>query len=217
LGGGDVQSPSNLLADPLAAAAASNFAFEQLEAMLLLQQQQQQQQQQHFQQQLNSSNAFGNSMLDGLLLNHAATEVMNHTATNAAVANSTNNNAATTAYTKQIPVKAAAGRPTLNDAVDKVHCECGGTHLSPHTTKGAASWRNHVLTKRHQKFLQHQQLQQQLQQQHAAEQDEDEHEYDQSDMNEELAANAVPVTSFSIGPNSNDSGDGNSLYTGEPV
>jgi hypothetical protein len=155
-------------------------------------------------------------LLDGLLLNHAANEAMNYAATGT-VAASSNNNAVITAYTKQIPVKAAAGRPTVND-VDKVHCECGGTHLSPHTTKGAASWRNHVLTKQHQKFLQHQQLQQQLQQQQAAaEQDEDEHEYSQSDMTEELAANAVPVTSFSIGPNSNDSGDGNSLYTGEPV
>jgi len=35
----------------------------------------------------------------------------------------------------------------------KVKCACGGTHLPTGTTKGAASWRAHVMTKRHQKWM----------------------------------------------------------------
>lgn len=35
----------------------------------------------------------------------------------------------------------------------KIRCGCGGTHLPPGTPKGAASWRNHVMTKRHQKWM----------------------------------------------------------------
>lgn len=39
-------------------------------------------------------------------------------------------------------------------AVDgKVRCDCGGTHLPPGTARGAQSWRNHVMTKRHQKWM----------------------------------------------------------------
>jgi len=35
----------------------------------------------------------------------------------------------------------------------KVKCGCGGTYLQSGTAKGAASWRNHVTTKRHQKWM----------------------------------------------------------------
>lgn len=78
--------------------------------------------------------------------------------------------------TKWIPVKAAAGQiavgnnhnhhreytgmTVMNNGTgscgNKVYCECGGTHLPTHTTKGVASWRNHVMTKRHQKWMQSQ-------------------------------------------------------------
>jgi hypothetical protein len=35
----------------------------------------------------------------------------------------------------------------------KILCACGGTHLSTGSAKGAASWRSHVMTKRHQKWM----------------------------------------------------------------
>ena len=35
----------------------------------------------------------------------------------------------------------------------KIKCACGGTHLPTGTAKGAASWRSHVMTKRHQKWM----------------------------------------------------------------
>jgi hypothetical protein len=52
---------------------------------------------------------------------------------------------ATTNNNKLLPVKASR--------TSKVHCECGGTHLPTHTAKGIQSWRNHILTKRHQKWM----------------------------------------------------------------
>jgi hypothetical protein len=35
----------------------------------------------------------------------------------------------------------------------KVKCPCGGTYLPRGTPKGASSWRSHVMTKRHQKWM----------------------------------------------------------------
>ena len=35
----------------------------------------------------------------------------------------------------------------------KVQCACGGTHLPAGTSKGTQSWRSHVMTKRHQKWM----------------------------------------------------------------
>jgi hypothetical protein len=35
----------------------------------------------------------------------------------------------------------------------KVRCGCGGTHWPLGTARGAASWRSHVMTKRHQKWM----------------------------------------------------------------
>mmetsp|Transcript_1664 Transcript_1664/g.2269 ORF Transcript_1664/g.2269 Transcript_1664/m.2269 type:complete len:368 (+) Transcript_1664:118-1221(+) len=35
----------------------------------------------------------------------------------------------------------------------KIRCGCGGTHLLTGTAKGDASWRSHVMTKRHQKWM----------------------------------------------------------------
>lgn len=35
----------------------------------------------------------------------------------------------------------------------KVKCPCGGTHLPTGTPKGASSWRSHVMTKRHQNWM----------------------------------------------------------------
>lgn len=35
----------------------------------------------------------------------------------------------------------------------KIRCGCGGTHLPTGTAKGDASWRSHVMTKRHQKWM----------------------------------------------------------------
>lgn len=35
----------------------------------------------------------------------------------------------------------------------KVRCECGGTHLPTGTARGAASWRSHIMTKKHQKWM----------------------------------------------------------------
>jgi hypothetical protein len=35
----------------------------------------------------------------------------------------------------------------------KIRCGCGGTHLPTGTQRGLHSWRNHVMTKRHQKWM----------------------------------------------------------------
>lgn len=35
----------------------------------------------------------------------------------------------------------------------KIRCGCGGTHLPTGTARGDASWRSHVMTKRHQKWM----------------------------------------------------------------
>ena len=42
-------------------------------------------------------------------------------------------------------------QPCTSDG--KVKCDCGGTYMDTGTPKGAASWRSHVVTKRHQKWL----------------------------------------------------------------
>lgn len=41
-----------------------------------------------------------------------------------------------------------------NNSFEKVRCQCGGTHLPTGTAKGVQSWRNHLMTKRHQKWAQ---------------------------------------------------------------
>ena len=35
----------------------------------------------------------------------------------------------------------------------KIKCPCGGTHLPPNKQRGTQSWRNHIMTKRHQKWM----------------------------------------------------------------
>ena len=79
--------------------------------------------------------------------------------------NSYSTTIASTGTKKLMPVKAGNTNskyqsPQLTTSVSnsinsdfKVYCECGGTHLSMHTTKGIASYRNHLTTKRHQKYL----------------------------------------------------------------
>jgi hypothetical protein len=47
-------------------------------------------------------------------------------------------------------VMMAAMEPTGSG---KVRCACGGSHLPLSTTRGIQSWRNHVSTKRHQKWM----------------------------------------------------------------
>ena len=74
---------------------------------------------------------------------------------------------------KPAPIKAAAGQihkpgRRLEDPLihhqqmmqqanmtedGKVRCGCGGTHWPTGTPRGAASWRSHVSTKRHQKWI----------------------------------------------------------------
>jgi hypothetical protein len=44
------------------------------------------------------------------------------------------------------------GLPTTEDGY-KVRCGCGGMHWPAGTSRGVASWRNHVMTKRHQKWM----------------------------------------------------------------
>jgi hypothetical protein len=76
-----------------------------------------------------------------------------------------------THHVKPTPVRAAAGAihkpgrhqesymyaPQQYDLAmtsdGKIRCACGGTHLPTGTAKGAASWRSHVMTKRHQKWM----------------------------------------------------------------
>jgi len=41
----------------------------------------------------------------------------------------------------------------LSEDGTKIRCSCGGTHLPPGTPKGSQSWRNHVMTSRHQKWM----------------------------------------------------------------
>jgi hypothetical protein len=77
--------------------------------------------------------------------------------------NSNNNNytSSTTNSKKKIPIKAGnlsskyqppQGTTSSNNN-GRVPCECGGTYLPTHTTKGVASYKNHIATKRHQKYL----------------------------------------------------------------
>lgn len=73
------------------------------------------------------------------------------------------------------PIRATAGKPRSKTTIDdptelrlhtpppinmatltsdgKVKCECGGTYLQTGTSKGTASWRSHVITKRHQRWI----------------------------------------------------------------
>jgi len=77
------------------------------------------------------------------------------------------------AQQKSVPMKASAGQmykpghrqrdtalpygmmdDTSNSTEDgKIRCGCGGTHLATGTPRGVQSWRNHVITKRHQKWM----------------------------------------------------------------
>jgi hypothetical protein len=43
---------------------------------------------------------------------------------------------------------------TMTTDEGKIRCDCGGTHWPTGTPRGAASWRSHLLTKRHQKWAQ---------------------------------------------------------------
>jgi hypothetical protein len=72
---------------------------------------------------------------------------------------------------KSAPIKASAGQmhklgrrnqiaqeaelPYGTDVTEdgKIRCGCGGTHLPTGTQRGVHSWRNHVMTKRHQKWM----------------------------------------------------------------
>jgi hypothetical protein len=69
---------------------------------------------------------------------------------------------------KTAPIKASAGQiqkpgrrqteaelPYGTEVTEdgKIRCGCGGTHLPTGTQKGVHSWRNHVMTKRHQKWM----------------------------------------------------------------
>ena len=68
-----------------------------------------------------------------------------------------------TGSTKTIPAKAGNTNSKYQSPVTirntvvghdyTVHCDCGGKHLSTHTTKGQASYKTHLSTKRHQKYL----------------------------------------------------------------
>ena len=55
-----------------------------------------------------------------------------------------------------IPVRAPGGGIAFKTSDElygaKVTCKCGGTHLPCGTAKGAASWRAHMDTKRHQEY-----------------------------------------------------------------
>lgn len=53
---------------------------------------------------------------------------------------------------EQVWVYPAQSEVQVN-ADGKVQCACGGTHLPTGTAKGVASWRSHVMTKRHQKWM----------------------------------------------------------------
>jgi hypothetical protein len=56
---------------------------------------------------------------------------------------------------KVVPKRAAAGhfqKPELTED-GKVKCGCGGKHLPTDSTRGIQSWRGHILTKRHQKWM----------------------------------------------------------------
>jgi hypothetical protein len=65
---------------------------------------------------------------------------------------------------KTVPVKASHSyqkrdpwtlpEPEVTITSDgKIRCGCGGTHLPTGTARGDASWRSHVMTKRHQKWM----------------------------------------------------------------
>lgn len=66
---------------------------------------------------------------------------------------------------KLLPIRASAGiitKPHRRYAEEtmllltpegKMRCACGGSHLPTDTTRGVQSWRTHVLTKRHQKWM----------------------------------------------------------------
>jgi len=58
---------------------------------------------------------------------------------------------------KPVAIKAAAGQQNVKKQPEKVTCGCGGRHKPiDGSAVGNLSWRNHVLTKKHQKWLQEQ-------------------------------------------------------------
>jgi hypothetical protein len=106
-----------------------------------------------------------------VLPSHASSS---HTSSNTDASFEPQHHSSTT--TKPLPVRAAAGmaqKPgtrqqeliisssqshppphgVLAMTEGKVRCGCGGTHWPTVTPRGASSWRNHVMTKRHQKWM----------------------------------------------------------------
>jgi hypothetical protein len=107
-----------------------------------------------------------------ILPSHASSS---HTSSNTDVSFEPQHPSSTT--TKPLPVRAAAGmsqkpgtrqqeliisssqsHPPTHGVLamtedGKVRCGCGGTHWPTGTPRGASSWRNHVMTKRHQKWM----------------------------------------------------------------
>lgn len=55
-------------------------------------------------------------------------------------------------YQKRDPWALPATEVTITSD-GKIRCGCGGTHLPTGTARGDASWRSHVMTKRHQKWM----------------------------------------------------------------
>ena len=114
----------------------SSPTLEQLESML--------QQQQQIQQQQNSS-AASNLLANSQCNSYSTTSPAGMNKTIPIKAGNTNSKY----QSPQVPLNTGT---SLNSDF-KVHCECGGTHLSMHTAKGLASYRNHLSTKRHQKYV----------------------------------------------------------------
>ena len=111
---------------------------------------------------LNSSN--GSPTLDqieSMIQQQQQLHQLQQTNTSALFSNPVSSNSSSS--NKVMPVKAghvqAKHSPAQLNVPDfKVSCDCGGTHLSPHTPNGISSWKRHLTTKRHQKFLQDQQM-----------------------------------------------------------
>jgi hypothetical protein len=111
---------------------------------------------------LNSSN--GSPTLDqieSMIQQQQQLQQLQQSTTSALFSNSAGINTSSSS-SKVIPMKAGHihskhSPPQLNVPDFKVSCDCGGTHLSPHTPSGISSWKRHLTTKRHQKYLQDQQ------------------------------------------------------------
>jgi hypothetical protein len=111
---------------------------------------------------LNNSN--GSPTLDqieSMIQQQQQLQQLQQSTTSALFSNSASINSSSS-NTKVIPMKAGHvhtkhSPPQLNVPDFKVSCDCGGTHLSPHTPSGISSWKRHLTTKRHQKYLQDQQ------------------------------------------------------------